>query len=101
MNKPSKRIRNSARGEDCDLMIHPYCHNNSETVVLCHLPSEAKGMGKKSPDFWAVYGCFDCHEIIDGKRRVDLSPHEIVNCMMRGLFRTQNKLIEKGLMRIL
>ena len=94
------KIRKSAKGEDCCLQIHPYCNGNPETVVLCHINSEAKGWALKSPDWWAVYGCSSCHDIIDGRRSVDLDRDEIMSCIMRGLFRTQSKLMEKGLISV-
>lgn len=94
------KLRKSAKGENCTLQIHPYCNGNPETVVLCHLPSEGKGMALKSPDHWAAYGCSNCHNIIDGRWNTDLSDAEILRCMMRGLYRTQEQLINKGLIRV-
>lgn len=96
-------IQESARGEQCTLQIHPWCNNNPETVVLCHLPSPRKGVALKSDDRWAAYGCSACHDIIDFRNMEaanELGVLEIVRCMERGLYRTQNRLIEKGLMVI-
>lgn len=94
------KIRDSARGEDCTLQIHPYCNGNPATVVLCHLPSERKGVALKSPDHWAAYGCSACHDVIDSRNPQAIQAlgwPEIERCMMRGLYRTQQRLIEKGL----
>jgi hypothetical protein len=44
------KLTKAARGEECTLQIHPYCNDNPETVVYCHLPSPDKGMALKSPD---------------------------------------------------
>ena len=95
------KIRKSAKGEECTIQIHPYCNGNPETTVLCHAPCEDKGMGTKSPDFWAAYGCSTCHDIVDGRFRVN-DPHSlgIFQCLMRGVFRTQKILIQKGLMNV-
>ena len=95
------KLRKSAKGEECTLQIHPYCNGNPETVVLCHLPSDS-GMGQKSPDWWAVYGCSDCHDIIDGRVWIPTGPHvEVINdCMRRGHYRTLQRMIEKGLIKI-
>ena len=93
-------IRKSARGELCSLMIFPYCNNNPETTVLCHLGSLRKGMALKSEDYFAVYACSNCHDVIDGRMKTDLSEEEILKCQMRGLERTWSKLIEKGLVKI-
>lgn len=100
MPKARPKLRNSARGEDCTLMIFPYCNQNPETTVLCHLPSETKGMAIKSEDWFGAYGCSTCHDIIDGRMKTDLSKDEIQACMLRGLHRTLLRMIEKGLLCI-
>lgn len=94
------KIRKSAKGEECTLMLFPYCDNDPEKTVLCHLPSPMKGTGYKSPDWFAVYGCKTCHDIIDGRIHVDLPQLEIEISKSWALFRTQQRLIEKGLITI-
>lgn len=94
------KLRKSAKGEDCTLQIHPYCNGNPETTVLCHLPS-GSGMGQKSPDWFAVYGCSSCHDIIDGRTKVGAGlQHEIEDIKPMALFRTWQRMIEKGLIKI-
>ena len=95
------KLRKSARGEECTLQIYPYCNGNPETVVLCHLPSDS-GMGQKSPDWWAVYGCSSCHDVIDGRSKVfiDDDISAIKSCIRRGHYRTLQRMIEKGLITI-
>ena len=95
------KLRNSARGEEYTLQIFPYCNGNPENVVLCHLPS-GSGMGQKSPDWFAVYGCSDCHDIIDGRNTdgaCEMS-FEMEGLMRMALFRTWTRMIEKGLIKI-
>jgi len=87
----------SSRGKSCKLRIYPYCQDNTETVVACHIASTDKGMGIKSPDIWSVDGCDVCHSIIDGRMRVDLSPLEIERCINRALYLTIKRKIEEGL----
>ena len=102
MKRKYQKLRDSARGEDCTLQIHPYCNGNPETVVLCHLPS-GSGMGQKSPDWMAVYGCSSCHDIIDGRRPNDsswLSNHDVDLASRQALFRTWERMIDKGLIKI-
>ena len=95
------KIRKSARGEECQIQIYPYCNGNPETTVLCHAPSDSKGWGIKSPDWWAAYGCSTCHDIVDGRMNVnDIDSEEIQRCHIRGVFRTQKILIEKGLISV-
>ena len=47
------KIRKSAKGESCSLRVHPNCQDG-ETVVLCHLNSNYRGVGLKSPDAFNV-----------------------------------------------
>jgi len=73
---------------------------NPETTVLAHIESDAKGMGIKSPDFFGVYACSDCHDIIDKRRYVDLQETEIQRCILRGLYRTWRIHIDSGLIEV-
>ena len=98
-----QKLRDSARGEDCTLQIHPHCNGDNETVVLCHLPS-GSGMGQKSPDWFAAYGCSSCHDIIDGRageQHYSLTDtREFERIKQRALFRTWERMIAKGLINI-
>ena len=95
-----QKLRDSARGEDCTLQIHPYCNGNPETTVLCHLPS-GSGMGQKSPDWFAVYACSSCHDVIDGRsRHNDIDNIDILYYGRQALFRTWDRMLEKGLIKI-
>ena len=94
-NLISNAIRKSAKGEDCTLNIAGVCNNDTETVVLCHFPSDWSGRGIKSPDFVAGYGCHACHQALDGH---NLSSEERDFYMRRSTYRTHRMLIGKGLM---
>jgi hypothetical protein len=95
-----QKLRDSARNEECTLRIHPYCNNNPETVVLCHLPS-GSGMGQKSPDWFAVYGCSACHDILDGRvSKADISDDHKDLLSLDALYLTLDRMIEKGLIKI-
>ena len=96
---PSK-LTKAARGQDCTIQLHPYCNENPETVVLAHINSERKGMGIKSPDFFGVFACSDCHDIIDKRRYVDIDDSEIQKSIIRALYRTWVVFIDKGLIKI-
>ena len=93
----SKKIRNSARGEDCTFHIVGLCNYNPETTVLCHLPSMDKGIGTKSDDICAAYGCSSCHDAID--RRVINEEFEDHRewYMRRAMVRTWRRLIDMGM----
>ena len=92
-------MRQAAKGEICTLQIHPYCNGNPETTVLCHLPSQHHGMALKSPDWWAVFGCSACHDVIDERNPQalrELGRDQIHLCVMRALYRTHVRFMELG-----
>ena len=98
----SKKIRASARGEDCQIRIPGVCNFDPETTVLCHLPDGTGGkMGGKSNDLCSVYGCSDCHDEIDGRTNNAISngydSTSVKVFAYEGHMRTLNKFVEKGL----
>lgn len=90
----STKLRNSARGQECCFNIPNVCTGGIETTVLCHAPSEAKGIGNKSPDFWGAVGCHACHDALDQHR---LPKAEEQFYWLRGIFRTWQRWIASGL----
>lgn len=90
----SKKIRASARGEECTLRFYQVCNSNPETTVFAHVGS-AGGMGIKCGDNFGVYACSNCHSKIDSESKADNAAD-----IMRALEETQQKLIDKGLMVI-
>ena len=95
------KLTKSARGKDCTLRLFPYCNHTPETTVLAHINSDAKGMSRKSPDWFAIYCCYDCHKILDGHRFVDdISEEELLSQVIRALHLTQEQMIEQGLIKV-
>lgn len=92
----SKKIRMSARDEDCSLRMVGICNFNSQTTILAHLPCGMKGTGMKSPDNMAVYACSNCHDVLDGRAKGEIDWRDV----LRALAETQSKLIAKGLLTI-
>lgn len=92
----SKKLRDSARGEDCTLQITGICNFNPETTVLNHLPSEIAGY--KSTDISSAYGCSSCHSAIDS--RGTLSDEDYEFYLRRGQVRTLTRMYDKGLIKI-
>ncbi|ATI65623.1 DUF1364 domain-containing protein [Edwardsiella tarda] len=84
----SRAWRESARGQGCTLQIPGICNGDPQTVVLCHLASPMHGMGYKSDDFWAVYGCSACHDVLDGRAPYDWRPGEREEVMLAALYWT-------------
>ena len=88
----TKKIKASARGEVCSLRVSQNCQDG-DTVVLCHLNSNYRGIGIKSPDIFGVYGCYHCHQLLDASK-VDYEDQ------LRALMETQMKLVSKGLLNV-
>ena len=96
------KLRKAARDQECTVQLYPYClWGITETTVLAHAPSEFKGTGNKSPDWWGADACSACHDLVDGRRRVpDITAEEIYRAHMRGVFRTLQRRIEGGLIHV-
>ena len=96
----SKKLRNSAKGEGCTFNIAGVCNYDNYTTVLCHLPDESNGMGKKSDDISAAFGCSDCHPVADG--RVHCEEYEKHKTLydFRAWKRTLKRWIELGLIKV-
>ena len=94
-----KKIRESARGQDC-AVESPYCNYNPETVVFAHYgePGE-KGMGLKPDDTSGVYACSGCHDYLDG--RTHHREHDYIkkDYWFRAMRRTWRLLIEDGVLK--
>lgn len=94
MARKFPKLRKSARGRDCTIESE-VCNYNPETTVLCHIDSEEKGMGIKSPDYFAVFACSACHQALDGH---DLDDRDwYIN---RALLRTWGIWIDEGIIKI-
>ncbi len=91
------KIRESARGEDCSLRLG-FC-SNPETVVLAHI-GRNRGIGIKCADYFAVYACSSCHDIIDGRVSSEFNKTELQAEKLRALEETQGKLTDKGLLNV-
>ncbi|GAB5451811.1 MAG: hypothetical protein Hals2KO_21390 [Halioglobus sp.] len=89
------KLTEASRNQECTLQIYPYCNGMTETTVPAHLNSEQKGWGNKSPDWWLVDACSNCHAIIDGHMKTDLDELEVLKCQFRGLFRTLRRRIRE------
>lgn len=53
-----------------------------------------KGMGMKSPDLFAVFGCDACHSVIDGRTKGEFDKGDL----LRALAETQMYWVETGLL---
>lgn len=90
------KITKSARDEECSFRFPGICNRNPETTVFCHINTNYKGTGMKSPDLFGAYGCSSCHDALDNRRNDPVEPQWVLDAMVE----TQFKLMEKGLVCI-
>jgi len=57
-------------------------------------------MGSKTSDLIGCYSCSDCHDVIDSRVRSDYSPAYIKFAQYEAIFRTQQILLDAGLVKI-
>lgn len=96
----SKKITDSARGEDCTFNIVGVCNYDPSTVVFCHLPFMESGMGMKVSDLSGAYGCSACHDAVDGRKHSHEYNDDKWFYAARAMMRTLHRLIDKGLVRV-
>ena len=62
-------LREQARGRDCQIRLPGVCNFDPATTVLCHYRLVGlSGMGMRSPDVCAAWGCSACHAYCDTHR---------------------------------
>jgi hypothetical protein len=95
----SKKLRNSARGQQCQVRIPRVCNWNPETTVLAHVAKG--GIGQKGNDYHATFCCSSCHDALDCRVKNDFKKEELENMANEGMKRTQNIWFEMGLLKAL
>ena len=97
----SKKIRDSAKGEDCTLNIPSVCNYDPETTVLCHFTLHDGGSARLNGELSSGYGCVRCHNVIDRREYLDSqSATDLEFYMRRSMVRTLDRLFEKGLLEV-
>lgn len=88
------KLTQAARGEPCLIRL-PVCNSNPETTCACHFRVMGiSGIGMKVPDFLIAFGCSACHAYVDSHHDA-----ETQLAFSEGVFRTQNLLIKRGLVK--
>ena len=88
-----KKLRNEARGRDCQVRIPGICNFNSDTVVLAHLGGA--GMGLKRNDMLGAWACHDCHAQLDGQSKAQYTKDKLELMHLQGMVRTLEVLISE------
>jgi hypothetical protein len=94
----SKKLRNSAKGQDCQVRIPGICNFNNETTIPAHIAKG--GTGQKSADLFIAYCCSDCHAAIDGQTRTEYTYDELRLMAYEGMVRTQQIGLSIGLIKV-
>jgi len=98
--KTPPKIMKAARGEACTLNIAGVCNYDNETTVMCHLPDGSGASNRRTGPLSIAMGCSSCHDQIDGRTNNELLRQDHEFYMRRGMMRTINRLIEKGVVKI-
>ena len=89
------KLRESARGRECQVRIHPFCNHDPTTVVLAHM--NGGGMGMKKPNIHASFCCSGCHDVVDGRKNTSYTSGDLKRYFYEGIFRTQQIWLDEGL----
>lgn len=90
-------LRESARGQDCQLRLMGICNHNPETTVLAHIRRGGNsGVGMKPADISGVIACSACHDCLDG-RAGKVRAHD--SDILEGMLRTHAIWRKMGLMK--
>ena len=89
-------LRQHARLKPCQIRLPHICSGNAEETVLAHVRlAGVTGVGMKAPDLLGAWACSRCHEVTERCKDDD----EIMRAYYEGVIRTQNMLIEAGLVK--
>lgn len=89
-------IRKAAKDETCTI-----CGRNDGTTVFAHLNDSwaGKGMRQKSDDIAGFFACQECHDCYDRRSEAKIIKFDCW-VIMRAMYRTWRRLIEKGIVVI-
>ena len=95
------KITKSAKGEDCTLgpsLVTARVMKRSYFVILAKIEVWRLSVGIISV---CMVASANCHKIIDGQVKSEFSKSELAEIKLIALERTQQKLIDKGLFRVM
>jgi len=72
-------LRKLARNQECQVRL-PGCDGGGETTVLAHYRlSGYCGTGLKPPDVMGAWCCAKCHDLIDGRAKLNGLAQEMIS----------------------
>lgn len=105
----SAKIMAYAKGKSCTVRIPHICRSDKGTEIMSHPPSGAslgKGWAEKPPDHLTAICCYECHEVIDGRKKLKAADYlgdyntMVEVCFWRGHGETMIMLVNDGLILI-
>ncbi|MDD4913305.1 MAG: DUF1364 family protein [Sideroxydans sp.] len=95
----SKKIREAARGRECQVRLPGICNHNNDTVVFAHVRLNT-GAGRKESDLFGAFACDACHSEVDRRTRHIASLDVVKAAFYEGVFRTQQILLDEELVTL-
>ncbi len=99
----SKKLRDSARGQECTMCIPGICNGDPSTTVWAHsnMGIHGKGKGIKATDWAGAFMCSDCHSRYDGRANGSrYSKEEIRDMFWVAMSRSWQILIDMGIIKV-
>jgi hypothetical protein len=88
-------LRKEAKDKPCLIRVPGVCCGDPARVCLCHVRlSGVSGIGLKSSDLLAAFGCDACHKVVDGQVLSEWDYPTRRLMLLEGMVRTQAYLIE-------
>lgn len=94
----SPKLLGSARGQICTLRVSAICLDGES--VACHVGLRGSAIGGKVSDIFVAYGCNNCHAVIDGQMKSDLTPDELTIQKARANQETIQMMLDKGILKL-
>lgn len=92
-------LRQLARDKPCMIRVPNCCNGRTDTTVLCHLRMIGiSGIGMKSPDVLAAFGCHACHDFVDGRSHPSNTLEYRRSLLLEGVARTINYLVSTNVL---
>ena len=94
------KLREAARGCECQVRLVGICNHDPETTVLAHFRlSGLSGTALKPVDVCGAHACSACHDAIDRRSHRELEYDFVRLAHAEGVVRTLNLLVKQGLLK--
>ena len=96
----SRKLLDSARGQECQAQLYCICNHNPETVVAAHSNWHEHGhaMSQKAHDCFVAWMCSACHAAIDQGNF--LSREEKRDAWQRAHEKTLLAMFQQGILKV-